>query len=80
MLTDSLLGDRRCTQLSLSASLGQVLWLVTSILQKTYDLNIAERGPQDSTIDIKDLKLIQCRDILKQDLIPCIGKPETIKI
>ncbi|AJT08863.1 ALS_1a_G0048050.mRNA.1.CDS.1 [Saccharomyces cerevisiae] len=80
MLTDSLLGDRRCTQLSLSASLGQVLWLVTSILQKTYDLNIAERGPQDSTIDIKDLKLIQCRDILKQDLIPSIGKPKTIKI
>ncbi|QHS75926.1 putative pyridoxal kinase BUD17 [Saccharomyces paradoxus] len=80
MLTDSLLNGHGRNQLPLSASLGQVLWLVTSILQKTYDLNVAGQDPQDSAIKIKDLKLIQCRDILKQDPVPSMGKPETIKI
>ncbi|EJS41905.1 bud17p [Saccharomyces arboricola H-6] len=80
LLTDSLLNGHGCTQQSLSQSLGQVLWLVTSILQKTYDLNVADQHPQDSSMNIKDLKLIQCRDILKRDPLPSIGKPETIKI
>ena len=80
MLTDSLLNDHGHTQQTLSTSLGQVLWLVTSILQRTYDLNVAGQDPHDSAIRIKDLKLIQCRDILKQDPVPTIGKPETIKL
>ncbi|CAI4050449.1 putative pyridoxal kinase BUD17 SKDI_14G3470 [Saccharomyces kudriavzevii IFO 1802] len=80
MLTDSLLNDHGRTQQPLSTSLGQALWLVTSILQKTYDLNVANQGPHDSAISIKDLKLIQSRDILKQDPVPSMGKPDTINI
>ncbi|CAI1695141.1 hypothetical protein SEUBUCD646_0N03400 [Saccharomyces eubayanus] len=80
LLTDSLLNGHGPIQQPLSTSLGQVLWLVTTILQKTYELNVVDRVPHDEAIRIKDLKLIQCKDILKRNLVPSIGKPETIKI
>lgn len=58
------------TSASLTLKVNKVLSLVDSILQRTYDLTKRCTGNDARPIKINDLKLIESRDILKDEVEP----------
>ncbi|KAH7579131.1 Phosphomethylpyrimidine kinase [Nakaseomyces glabratus] len=69
LLVDALLRDRESTKLSQAVAKSQ--WMIGSVLQRTYEqaLKSGELKDQDSPV-IKDLKLIQCRELFRLHDIP----------
>nr|CAI6711686.1 CMF_HP1_G0048410.mRNA.1.CDS.1 [Saccharomyces cerevisiae] len=78
--TDSVTRRPPLTQLSLAASLAVCCGSSPVSYKKRMMLNIAfEQGPTRFHDRYQGFKADSIVDILKQDLIPSIGKPETIK-
>ena len=78
LLTDELLTEQpepsplkaRDGHETLKDALNNVLILTDSILKKTYELSLSDISiPAEGAIKIKDLKLIQCRDLLDKSYV-----------